>query len=71
MGLNTWKVSGKHCHKALTCRRRHIRPNVKGGTGEGGSLKEAPEFEEQGDSFDEIGRITKYMSIGDHSPMNS
>jgi hypothetical protein len=40
---------------------------VKEGIGEGWSLKEASEFEEQGDSLDEIGLITKDKSTGDHS----
>jgi hypothetical protein len=43
---------------------------VKKGTGDGWSLKQGSEFEEQGDSFDEIGLITKNNFGGNHSPMN-
>jgi hypothetical protein len=43
---------------------------VKGRTGAGWSLKEASEFEEKGDSFHEIGLITKDKFTGDHGPMN-
>jgi hypothetical protein len=43
---------------------------VKGGTGERWSLKETSEFEEEGDSFGEIGLVTKDKFTGDQSPIN-
>jgi hypothetical protein len=47
-----------------------IRSNTKGGTGKAWSIKEASEFEEQANSFDEVRPVAKDKFAGDHGPMN-
>jgi hypothetical protein len=56
--------------KVLECRGSQICLNVKGGARQVWSLKEASKFEEQGDSFDQMGPIIRGESARDQSQMN-
>jgi hypothetical protein len=56
--------------KALEHQGSQICLNVKGGVRQAWSLKAASKFEEQGDSFDQMGPVIRGKSARHQSPMN-